>query len=177
MLRKLAFAATSIFLLFPSILIAQATPAARSGGRIYVGGFFSVFHPDYGSNLLMGPGFYFDVDVFTHFGAEGEGRFLRMNQKLDVHEDNYLIGPRYRFHYHGLDPYVKFMMGNGQFNFPLNLAHGGYFVWAPGGGVDMNVSPHWRWRIIDYEYQHWNNFQNSSLTPNGFSFGISYRIF
>lgn len=177
MFRKFAFASVFLFLLSPSLLDAQALPAARGGGSIYTGGLFSVFHPDYGTNWLFGPGFYFDIDVGSHVGAEGEGRFLRMNQKYDVHEDNYLIGPRYRFHYHQFQPYVKLMLGNGQFNFPFNLAHGGYFVWALGGGVDMNLSPRWRWRIVDYEYQHWNGFQDSALTPNGFSFGISYRVF
>lgn len=156
---------------------AQALPAARGGSQLLAGGFFSDFRPDYGGNQLLGVGFYADFNVGSHLSAEAEGRFLRFNQVLDVHEDTYLAGPRYRFHYRRLQPYVKILFGNGQFNFPDNFAHGGYFVFAPGGGLDMDLHHRLRWRIVDYEYQHWGGFQGGTLTPSGFSFGIAYRIF
>jgi hypothetical protein len=56
------------------------------------------------------------------------------------------------------------MIGNGQFNFPFSYGHGGYLLVAPGGGLDIHFH---RFTIsaVDYEYQHWYNFQNSSLTP------------
>jgi hypothetical protein len=162
---------------FPNFLYGQVGPAGRGGSHLYAGGMFSTFSPDYGSNRLLGIGFYADFNVGSHLSAEAEGRFLRFNQVLDVHEDNYLIGPRYRWHYHRLQPYAKFLLGNGQFNFPLNFAHGGYFMIAPGGGIDVTLKHHFMLRAIDYEYQHWSNFQGSSLTPNGFSFGIAYRVF
>jgi Outer membrane protein beta-barrel domain len=155
----------------------QALPAARGGSHLVAGGFFSAFKPDYGSNELLGIGFYADFNVGAHLSAEGEGRFLRFNQTLDVHEDNYLIGPRYRFHYRRFQPYVKFLLGNGQFNFPDSYAHGGYFVIAPGAGLDFPLKHRFVLRAVDYEYQHWSGFQGSSLTPNGFSFGIGYRVF
>jgi hypothetical protein len=155
----------------------QALPAATGGSQLVAGGFFSAFRPDYGSNWLLGLGAYGDFNVGRHFGAEAEVRFLRFNQQFDVHEDNYLIGPRYRWHIHRYQPYAKFLLGNGQFNFPDSLAHGGYFMIAPGGGLDIVLKHHFVLRAVDYEYQHWSGFQGSSLNPNGLSFGIGYRIF
>ncbi len=51
----------------------------------------------------------------------------------------------------------------------------GYLILAPGGGLDIHVH-RFTMRAIDYEYQHWTNFQNSTLSPDGFSSGIAYRI-
>jgi hypothetical protein len=169
---------TTLFLFsFPHLVHGQATPAGRGGSQLTAGGYFSSFSPDYGTNELLGVGVYSDLNVGAHLSAEGEARFLRFNQKLDVHEDNYLIGPRYRWHYGRFQPYAKFLIGNGQFNFPYGYAHGGYLMIAFGGGLDVNLHHHLVWRAVDYEYQHWSSFQGSSLSPNGFSFGIAYRIF
>lgn len=176
MLKKAAFFASFFFLSFSPLLHSQALPAGRGGSHLAAGGIFSEFAPDYGTNQLLGLGFYVDLNVGSHLSAEAEGRFLRFNQKLDVHEDNYLIGPRYRFHVFHTQPYVKFLLGNGQFNFPDNFAHGGYFMWVPGGGLDVPFHHRFLARV-DYEYQRWNSFEGSSLAPHGFSFGLAYRIF
>jgi Outer membrane protein beta-barrel domain len=162
---------------FPTLLHGQALPAARGGSHLVAGGYFSTFRPDYGTNWLSGIGAYADLNVGAHLSVEAEARFLRFNQVVDVHEDNYLVGPRYRWHYGRFQPYAKFLLGNGQFNFPFNYAHGGYFMFAPGGGLDITLKHHFVVRAIDYEYQHWSSFQGSSLSPNGFSFGIGYRVF
>jgi hypothetical protein len=175
--KKCLFLSTLFLFAFPNPLRGQALPAARGGSQLTAGGYFSTFSPDYGTNELLGVGVYADFNVGRHLSAEGEARFLRFNQKLDVHEDNYLIGPRYRWRFGRLQPYAKILFGNGQFNFPYNYAHGGYFMFAPGGGLDITLPHHFVWRAVDYEYQHWSSFQGSSLSPNGFSFGIAYRIF
>lgn len=179
MLKKFFFLPGLITLLFlPSLrLQGQAIAAGRGGSQLVGGAFLSTFNPDYGTNRLDGVGFFVDFNVGSHLSAEAEGRFLRFNQKYDVHEDNYLIGPRYRWHYKRFQPYAKLLLGNGQFNFPYNYAHGGYFMWAPGGGLDIVLKHHFIVRAVDYEYQHWSGFQGSSLSPNGFSFGVAYRIF
>jgi Outer membrane protein beta-barrel domain len=175
--KKSLFLLTLFVFTFPSLLHGQVQAAGRGGSQLTAGGYFSFFSPDYGSNELLGLGIYSDFNVGSHLSAEAEARFLRFNQKLDVHEDNYLIGPRYRWHYGRLQPYAKFMIGNGQFNFPFSFAHGGYLMIAPGGGLDVNLHHHLILRAVDYEYQHWSSFQGSSLSPNGFSFGLAYRIF
>lgn len=161
----------------PHSIHAQVVAAARGGSSLQAGGSFSIFNPDYGSNWLYGFGAYVDLNVGSHWGAEGEVRYLRFNQTYNVYEDNYLLGLRYRWHFNRMQPYVKFLAGNGQFNFPFSLAHGGFFMLAPGGGLDFHLNHRFTLRALDYEYQHWGNFSGSSLSPNGFSSGISYRFF
>ena len=175
-LKNAALLASFLFLSSAPLLHSQALPAATAASHLVVGGMFSEFAPDYGSNTLLGAGFYVDLNVRRHWGGEAEGRFLRFNQQLDVHEDTYLIGPKYRLHFRNTEPYIKFLFGNGQFNFPDSFAHGGYAVWAPGGGIDIHLNRRFTARA-DYEYQRWTGFQGSSLTPHGFSFGIGYRVF
>ena len=53
------------------------------------------------------------------------------------------------------EPYGKVMIGNGQFNFPFSYGHGGYLMFAPGGGLDIHYH-RFSIRAIDYEYQHWD---------------------
>jgi hypothetical protein len=159
-----------------ALVHAQVTPAGRGGAHLVGGGFISEYSPDYGPNELLGAGIFLDFNLHGHLGVEGEARFLRFNQVYDVHEDTYELGPRYRWRIRRWEPYAKFMIANGQFNFPFSYGHGGYFVVAPGGGLDFHIH-RFTIRAIDYEYQHWFNFQNGSLSPNGFSSGIAYRIF
>jgi opacity protein-like surface antigen len=150
--------ASLLSLFMSGVLHAQVVAAGKGGAHIVGGGYFSAYRPDYG------------------LGLEGEIRFLRFNQTYDVHQDNYELGPRYRWRFGRWEPYGKFMVGNGQFNFPFSYGHGGYLMLVPGGGLDIHYH-RFTIRAVDYEYQHWTNFQNSSLSPNGFSSGIAYRIF
>ncbi len=168
--------ASLLFLSIQTLLHAQVVPAFHGGAHLVGGGFVSVYSPDYGANHLLGAGALLDFNLHGHWGVEGEARFLRFNQTYDVHEDTYEIGPRYRWRYHRFEPYGKFMIGNGQFNFPFSYGHGGYLIYAPGGGLDIHYG-RFTIRAVDYEYQIWHNFQSGTLNPNGFSSGIAYRIF
>ena len=99
----------SLFLLLFSVsmcdrLQAQVIAPGRGGAHVVVGGFFSEFQPDYGPNHLLGIGGWFDFNLRGHLGVEGEMRFLRFNQVYDVHEDNYNIGPRYRWRIRRWEP-------------------------------------------------------------------------
>ena len=175
--RHLLVSLLSPLLCLPlSTLHAQIIAAGRGGAHVVGGGFFSVYSPDYGPNQLFGVGGFVDLNLRGHLGAEGEVRFLRFNQTYDVREDNYNLGPRYRWRIRRWEPYGKLMVGNGQFNFPFSYGHGGYLLVAPGGGLDIHYH-RFTIRAVDYEYQHWFNFQHGSLTPNGFSSGIGYRFF
>lgn len=181
LIKKLTISA--LFLALPAALLAQAAPAVRGGiPPLSVGGFYSNFRPDYTPNRLSGIGVYGDWDLFTHFGAEGEMRWLRFNQEQGSHEDNYLIGPRYYRRYGRFQPYAKFLLGLGRFTFPSNIGYGGYFVYTPGGGLDYKLTRKITLRG-DYEYQFWpaapggGLFPSHGLTPSGFSVGASYRIF
>jgi len=178
-----------VLLSFPVLAFAQVAPATRGGGLdLSVGAEFSNFKPDYGFNRLSGFTVLGDLDgiVLHNLGAEGEARWLRFNQYLGETQDNYLIGPRYRFYrFHKASFYAKFLMGGGFMNFPNKIGSGSYFAYVPGGTVEYRLSHHWAARA-DYEYQFWPaapggvfTYPNPSngLTPNGFSVGASYRIF
>ncbi len=167
---------------FPTGLLAQAAPAVRTGAALTGGAYYSSFHSDYTPNRLGGAGIYVDWDVFGRIGVEGEARWLRFNQQLGSYEDNYLAGPRYSRRYGKFVPYVKFLMGAGELEFPSNFGHGGYFALAPGGGLDYRLTRHVTLRVVDYEYQFWpsalgGGLPSNGLTPNGFSFGAGYRLF
>ena len=121
-----------------AFLHGQVTAAGRGGAHLVGGGFISAYSPDYGPNELIGVGGFLDFNLRGHLGVEGEVRFLRFNQIYDVHEDNYELGPRYRWRIRRWEPYGKFMIGNGQFNFPFSYGHGGYLMLVPGGGLDIH---------------------------------------
>ncbi len=174
------------FSLSSTIVFAQAAPSARGDSApLVVGGYFSYFDAGYAGNRVMGPGAFIDWSPLNsgNLGVEGEGRWLKFGAHHDFSEYNYLVGPRYRLRATSrIQPYVKFLMGAGEINFPFQLAHGSYFALVPGGGVDYELHPRWRVRA-DYEYQFWLDspgipgIQSSAVKPNGVSVGMSYRIF
>lgn len=186
MIRKYLLLAT--LLLLPAISRAQVVAAGRGGNQqLFAGGYFSDFSPDYGFQRLYGIGGFVDYNLTPRLGAEAEARFLRFHQLSNIHEDNYLIGPKINFGRRKFIFYGKGLLGIGEFNFPQNVAHGGYFAVALGGGVDYRLSHRFYVRG-DYEYQIWPGFvgppdppstanRPNGLSPNGFSAGISYRIF
>jgi hypothetical protein len=154
----------------------QVVAAGHGGAHLTAGGLASIFGPDYGPNRIWGPGGFVDLNLRGHWGLEGEVRFLRFDQDYSVHEDNYVIGPRYRWRFGHYETYAKLLVGNGQFNFPFSYGHGGYLLMAPGAGLDIHYH-RFTVRAFDYEYQRWFHFQNSSLSPQGISCGVAYRIF
>src|SRR6202012_5510411 len=89
--------ASLLSLSMSAVLHAQVVAAGRGGAHVVVGAFGSGFSPDYGPSYLYGFGGFVDLNLRGHLGAEGEIRFLRFNQTYDVHEDNYNLGPIYRW--------------------------------------------------------------------------------
>jgi opacity protein-like surface antigen len=176
-------------LLLPTLSRAQVVAAGKGGNQqLYVGGTFSDFDPDYGWQRLYGIGAFVDYNLSPRLGAEGEVRFHRFNQLVNIHEDNYLVGPKINYRHKRFNFYGKALFGVGYFNFPSNAAHGTYFDMAFGGGVDYRLTGRVYLRG-EYEYQIWPGFvgppdpqispnnRPNGLTPNGFAFGASYRIF
>lgn len=168
---------------------AQAAPSAlRSQLSLTVGGVGSVFQPDYAGNgiaesspnPLLGFGAYADLKFNRWLQAEFEGRWLRFNQYLDIHEDNYMVGPRVPIHefkkLHAT-PYAKVLFGAGKMSLEYNYAYGRFTDIAYGGGVDFQVSKRVSVRAVDFEYQQWPNWVNGTLHPYGVSAGFGYRIF
>jgi hypothetical protein len=151
-----------------------------------IGGNFSYFDAGYESTRTAGAAATIDYAPLLsgNLGVEGEGRWLKWGGSSSFSEYNYLAGPRYRFYYkrEKYQPYVKFLVGAGEINFPYDLAHGGYFVMAPGVGIDIGLKERWKVRV-DYEFQYWPNavaipgINTGAMHPNGVSVGFTYRLF
>ncbi len=161
--------------------------AERAPLSLKVGGEFSYFDAAYGGYKPMGVTAHvnFSPIVWDHVGGEAEGRWLILNGSQGFREYNYLAGPVYRItmsEHRTLHPYVKALVGAGVIDFPNNLAYGRYFVMAPGGGVDVSLTPRWRLRA-DYEYQIWPQapgipgLSSGAMMPNGVTVGFTYRVF
>lgn len=167
----------------------QAAPSAyRSPISLTVGAEASGYQSDlsylYGiDNKLGGVGAYVDLSVWRGLGVEAEGRWLRFNEVYGINEDNYLIGPRYKFlHFWRAQPYAKGLAGFSNMNFGSDFTNGqqekGRFTTlAFGGGLDIKVTRRWSVRAIDFEYQKYPYFGTTSIAPYGASVGVGYRIF
>lgn len=157
------------------------SPESATGdwSSLAVGGSFSATRLQYGQHWLEGGGFFVDGNFNWRFGMEGEANWAILHQLSNTHATTYLIGPRYQLNAMGngrYRPYAKFLVGDGEFNFPYNYAHGSYFVMAPGGGLDYWLNSRIRLRLVDAEYQYWPGFTYGSSTNFSVSVGVRYRI-
>jgi hypothetical protein len=191
MLKNLSL--LSSCLLLSATLFAQTLPSAEhSSVSVWAGAEISTFNPDYGcgdsspftcwDHQLLGIAPFVDANhlIFQRLGAEGEARFLPWKGPVSgFTQSNYLAGPRVgilnfrsRFVFTG-----KFLMGLGHIGLPSHGAGtGNYFVYAPGAVFDFKLKKKLIARV-DYEYQLWPSFLGGGgLTPNGFSFGLSYAL-
>jgi hypothetical protein len=179
----------------------ESAVGAEAG--FWAGGEVSSFNPDYSctSNVpfncpsqLLGPGVFFDFNMYSRWGAEGEARWMDWHGSGGESEANYLLGPRYRlFRRDRFSGWGKFLLGGGWISTPgypqAGSLRGSYFVLAPGGDLNYRITSHLTARA-DYEYQFWPSFvgpatfsngtgivaHNHGLTPNGFSFGVEWRF-
>jgi len=150
----------------------------------------SVFQSDYtglwtytpaaqsSSQPLFGAGAYVDVKLSRWVQLEAEGRWQRFNESAGIYQDNYLIGPRYPVYRLGRSKlYVKALAGYSKMNFDVYGDHGKFTDLAFGGGVDVKLTKRLSFRAVDFEYQYWPQWGNSTISPYGASMGIGYKIF
>lgn len=166
---------------------AQVHQAAVGSERHLWGGVeFSDFQNDYIRYIRSdGIGFYGDYMLTERVTAEAQVRLLDLNKPVGLTEKSFLVGPLVNvYQYHRATAYAKFLLGVGTFNFPP-IGYGSYFAYGTGGGVDYRLSSRFKVRG-EYEYDFLPSapgeqltYPNPSngLTPNGFSVGVSYRIF
>ncbi len=165
----------------------QSSPSARGGFKhhLSVSGEYSTFKPDYGSSRLTGAGIVGDYGLTTKLDLEAVARFLGhfADQNQNETQNSYLAGLRYRaFRYRDFSFYAKGLVGGVWIEFPKDIGDGSYFAFAPGGAVQYKFSRKWSARA-DYEYEVLPSAPNipvglqNGLTPNGFSFGVTYRVF
>jgi hypothetical protein len=156
----------------------QASPTATGpGSYVNVGITGSFFNVNYGQRWVEGGALYVDANLYRKAGVEVQIQSLRFNQQGGTRENTYLAGPRYSFRSRGLVPYAKVLAGTGRFIYPYGYGVGTYFVLAPGAGLDFDLKPRIKIRIIDLEYQMWPQFSFGELHPYGASAGISFRLF
>jgi hypothetical protein len=159
----------------PSAFGQSRESATAGGGSLWIGGGASGYYLQYGGVKNLGITGYLDADSIRRFGIETEGRWLEYHQNNNIHAETYLAGPRYHFNMGRMQPYVKGLVGIGNFNFTYNYAHGRYFVVAPGGGLDYRLSPRWSVRA-DAEYQYWPQFTFGPMSSVGVTMGVRYLI-
>jgi hypothetical protein len=174
------FSAAIIALAFvlPAAACAQVVPAGDAGGyNLTVGATATGDYLQYGARKMLGIAAIADLDTKRRIGFEGEAQWLMFHQTANVHTTTYVIGPRYHLTYGRFQPYVKGLIGFGQFNYPYNLGTDTDLVIEPGGGLDFRVTHRIRIRVADFEYQIWPQFHYGALSSYGLSTGIRVRIF
>jgi hypothetical protein len=181
--RKWASCALLLASLMGGFFQARAqSPESAVGdwSSLAVGGSFNATRLQYGQHWLLGGTAFADANFTWRYGIEGETNWAVLRQVEDTHATTYLIGPRYQLGAIDNDakfrPYVKFLIGDGYFNFPYSYASGNYFVMAPGGGMDYRVNQRIRLRLFDAEAQYWPGFTYGSAANLSVSAGVRYRI-
>ena len=180
-----------LLLLLSPLVFAQAVPSAEGSGRsIWVGAEGSLFNPDWGcqssspfscgDGQLVGVAAFTDVNrIIGKIGVEGEARWLLWHGRTT--QSNYLFGPRYPvISRRNLSVNLKFLAGGATIRYPHQPNWDGWTAFAPGITFGYRVSQRFLVRG-DYEYQIWPGYVGlkgaHGLTPNGFSAGVSYRLF
>jgi hypothetical protein len=155
----------------------QALPTATGPGSYTdIGVTGSYFNLNYGQRWVGGGSIYVDANLYLHYGAEIRYQTFRYNEQSGIRQTTYLAGPRVSFRNRGWVPYVDLLAGRGDFDFPYGYAKGIYFVYAPGAGLDYDLTSKIKLRVIDVQYQKWPQFTFGDLRPYGASAGISLRV-
>jgi hypothetical protein len=158
-----------------SALYSQALPTASRTGDVQIGAGYSIARPDYVQQTFPGFAAYADFDFRPHIGVEGEFHQVYSTNGDQSYERTYAIGGRYFRTYGALVPYVKAMVGRGDFNYPFGQTELGYNLFAAGVGADLKLGPWLRVRG-EYEFQKWASFPNGGFTPQIVTIGAAYHF-
>jgi Outer membrane protein beta-barrel domain len=167
--------ALSFFLGGATTLYSQAIPTASRTGDAQLGVGYSMATPDYIQHTFQGITAYADFDFRPHLGVEAEFHQVNSTRSDLSYQRTYEIGGRYLRTYGPLVPYVKVMIGRGQFNYPFGQTELAYNMFAGGVGADFKLGLYLRIRG-EYEYQRWSSFPNGGLTPHIITLGIAYHF-
>lgn len=154
---------------------AQAVPTATIPGNVEIGGGYTNANPDYGPKRMGGFFLFADGDLWKHFGAEVNYHRISGDKPTTITENTVEVGAKYRYPIHRLSPYLKILVGAGNFAFGSSSQDGTYRIYVGGGGLDYRVTNHLVARA-DYEYQRWGTFPPRGLQPNLFSAGVAFRF-
>ena len=158
-----------------SLLHAQATSTASRAGDLQIGLGFSTAKPDYAPQSFLGVTAYADFDRRSHFGLEAQFHQVSSANGDQSYQRTYEVGGRYFRTYGPIVPYLKVMIGRGDFNYPFGRTDLSYTLYAGALGADYALGPHLRLRA-DCELQSWYGFPNESLTPQILSISVAYHF-
>ena len=158
-----------------STLYAQAIPTAARTGDAQIGVGYSMAKPDYVQQTFQGFTAYGDFDFTLHLGVEAEFHQVFSTNGDQSYERTYEIGGRYFRTYGPMVPYVKAMIGRGDFNYPFGQTELGYNMFAGGVGADFKLGRYLRVRG-EYEFQKWTSFPNGGFTPQIVTIGVAYHF-
>ena len=158
-----------------SILYGQATPTASRTADAQIGIGYSAAKPDYLPQTFQGLTAYVDVDFRPHFGVEAEFHQINNTGGYQSYQRTYEIGGRYLRTYGPLAPYIKAMIGRGDFDYPYNQTDVAYNIFAGGAGADFKLGQYLRIRG-EYEFQKWSSFPDGGLTPQIVTIGVAYHF-
>jgi hypothetical protein len=158
-----------------SVVYGQALPTASRTADAQIGAGFSIARPDYIPQTFQGFTAYADFDFRPHIGVEAEFHQVYSTAGDQSFERSYEIGGRYFRTYGRLVPYLKAMVGRGDFNYPHGNADLYYTLYAGGVGADFKLGPFVRVRA-EYELQKWSSFPNGGLMPQLVTFGVAYHF-
>jgi opacity protein-like surface antigen len=189
-------ALAALFVCAASSVPAQTVPSATKGeAPLAVGAGISGYNnPDFGPGHLLGGTLWIDyipnrVPSFLRgIGLEAKGLDLNYgrpatlpaNLREDVASGGVIYSwPRYR----NFRPYVKYLMGFGNVDYEWTNQvrfHDSRTVTSMGGGLEYLVFRH-LWARVDYEYQSWPDFFNSTtppgkINPQGVTVGAMYHF-
>ena len=158
-----------------SLLHAQANPTASRSGDLQIGAGYTIAKPDYGQQNFQGLAAYADFDLRSHLGLEAEFHQVSSSSGNQSYQRSYDVGGRYFRTYGALVPYVKVMVGLGNFNYPLGQTNLAYNLFAGGIGADYRIRPSLSLRA-EYEMQRWSGFTNGGLNPQLVTLGLAYHF-
>jgi hypothetical protein len=158
-----------------SVLHAQATTTASRAGDLQIGLGFSIAKPDYATQFFQGVTAYVDFNRRSHFGLEAQFHQISSTGSDQSYQRTYEVGGRYFRTYGPIVPYLKVLIGRGDFNYPYGQTDLSYNLYAGAIGADYVVGAHLRLRA-DYELQSWYSFPNEGLTPQILSVAVAYHF-
>lgn len=162
----------------PALHTQTYSPTAIKRADLQIGGGYSLGHPDYSPQTLMGVTGYAVYDFTPHFGISLDFHQVNThgdNHIFDIYERTYEVGPRYVRHYGRFHPYARASYGRGVFNFPDDRANLAYNIVAGAAGVDIRVQRHVNVRA-EFESQYWMKFLDRGLQPDIVTIGAAYHF-
>lgn len=179
----LSAALTSLLILAPEQMNAQATAArSREAG---ISGFvaYTRLAPDYGAsgNGVTVGGDY--MRLYKYLSPAVEVRF-NYGSGPAVSERTFGGGLRVEHQFSYFHPYADFLVSAGTITFASKNYIGSKpdgtnnsVVYSYGGGVDYDFADQWAVRV-DYQQENWNlgGTPNLTLAPRALSFGVLYRF-